>query len=205
MIVEIMASLIVLKWMRGGVALAIALLLFFCGCASITDIDAVKEGIEADPEGGAYIEGVPFFPQEEYYCGPASLASVLGFYGLTIEQQDIADEVYLPGLKGTLPIDILLYAKGKGFNTSYYSGSTDDLKRQISMNRPVMLFLNVGYNTYPKGHYIVAVGYNDGMSVFIAHSGREKERLFSYKELERLWEKTGFATILIGPKGDSED
>jgi ABC-type bacteriocin/lantibiotic exporter with double-glycine peptidase domain len=192
------------RTVREGMALTVSLLIFLSACTSM-DIMTIKESIAADPEGGAYIEGVPFFPQEEYYCGPASLASVMGFYGLTIEQQDIADEVYLPGLKGTLPIDVLLYAKGKGFNASYYGGSMDNLKRQISMDRPVILFLNLGYDIYPKGHYIVAVGYNDGMSVFIAHSGREKERLFSYEELEGLWRKTGFATILIGPKDDGED
>jgi ABC-type bacteriocin/lantibiotic exporter with double-glycine peptidase domain len=166
------------------------------GCASL----ATERGEgTAGAVSGALIDDVPFFPQEKHLCGPASLAAVLSYYGLPLNQRDIADEVYLPDLKGTLPVDMLLYAKGRGFNATYYSGGMDDLKEQLSLGRPVILFLNLGYGFAPRGHYIVAVGYDDSAAQVIAHSGRKRARPFSYKKLERLWGRTNFATLLILP------
>ena len=76
-----------------------------------------------------------------------------------------------------------------------------DIKKYISMGKPVILFLDLGYFFYPVRHYIVATGYNDKMGYLIAHSGVEKDKIFSYKEIQSAWEKTGFGTILISPKG----
>ncbi len=176
------------------------IIIFFLlsGCVSL-DIAILKENIKNDPKAGAYIEGVPFFPQDKNLCGPASLASVLAFYDVMIDSEAIKEAVYLPDLKGTLPIDILIYARKSGFKSTYYNGDMDDLKKQISLNKPVILFLNMSHVLYPKGHYIVVTGYDDTTSSVIAHSGKDKETIFSYKKLESLWGKTDHATILIEP------
>ena len=71
------------------------------GCAG--QVDTVKPA-----SSGLYIEGVPFFPQDEYMCGPAALASVIGYYGAAAGMKDVAAEVYSEKLKGTLPMDLLL-------------------------------------------------------------------------------------------------
>ncbi|MFQ5586392.1 MAG: C39 family peptidase [Thermodesulfobacteriota bacterium] len=173
---------------------------FLIGCTSLS---TERPGGTIEAENSASIEGVPFFPQEKHQCGPASLAAVLSYYGLTIDRQDIADEAYLPDLKGTLPIDMLLYAKGRGFNATYYNGGMDDLKEQLALGRPVILFFNLGYALAPRGHYVVAIGYDDAAGHVIAHSGRKREQPFSYRRLERVWGRTDFATLLILPRSVS--
>ncbi len=178
----------------------IPILIVLSGCSSI-DRDVLIEGIKETPDSGSYIEGVPFFPQERFQCGPSSLASLLAFYGETVDKEEIAGGVYLPRLRGALPMDIVLYARKKGYISRYYNGGMDDLKTQISLGRPLILFLNMGLRIAPKGHYIVALGYSDMDSVVIAHSGRDKEAIFTYDMLEELWEKTGHGTILILPEG----
>ena len=50
------------------------------------------------------IENVPFVKQKDWFCGPAAMASVMGFYGRSISQDEIAKEVYTPKLKGHTPL-----------------------------------------------------------------------------------------------------
>lgn len=156
------------------------------------------------PDAGLYIEGVPFFPQDEYMCGPAALASVIGYYGTEAGMEAVAAEVYSEKLKGSLPMDLLLYAKAKGFEAKYYKGSMAGLKESLTRNEPLILFLNLGYSFYPVGHYVVATGMDDAAGVVFAHSGMEKEQAFTMKALEKSWSKTGYSTLLVRPKARPE-
>jgi len=172
-----------------------ALLIGVTGCATLSSEEKRADGAA----GTVLIEGVPFFPQEKHYCGPASLAAVMSYYGLTVSQEEVAEETYLPNLLGTLPLDMLLYAKERGFQTTSYRGDMDDVKKQLALGRPVILFLNLGFSFAPRGHYIVAIGYDDSSSSIIAHSGRERAGRIPYKKLERFWSRTGYTTLLILP------
>lgn len=182
-----------------GMAKTIPLFILLYGCA--TDVGSIKQETHKKPEANFYINNVPFFPQERYYCGPASLASVMNFYGISVSEEEIAKEVYNPKLDGALGMDMLNYARTKGFDAVYYKGSMEDIKKEISLGRPVIMFLDLGYFFYPVRHYIAAIGYNDGTGYLIAHSGAEKDKTFSYREIQTAWERTGFGTILITPKG----
>jgi len=185
--------------------LALALLLFIlpgCGGILIETRHIIGE-IEANPGKGSFIRDVPFYPQDEYMCGPASLASLVAYWGATgaTDIDEAIIEVYQTRLKGTLPIDMLLFAKDKGMEAAYYKGGLDDLREKIAQKTPLILFLNLGFESYPVGHYIVAVGYSDISGMVIAHSGMDKERVYSYEALEKAWSKTGYSTLLIKSKG----
>src|SRR3989338_11337839 len=95
-----------------------------CGPSRSAVLKALNEGRGK----GALIKGVPGFIQDKFMCGPASLASVMSFYGEQAGPDEIAQAAYLKGLKGTLMMDLLLYAKGKGFKASYYRGGMDTPK-----------------------------------------------------------------------------
>ncbi|MBI5344154.1 MAG: hypothetical protein HZB83_02270 [Deltaproteobacteria bacterium] len=97
-------------------------------------------------------------------------------------------------------MDLLIYAKDKGFDAAYYDGSMNDLREKLRERRPLILFLNMGFESYPIGHYIVVVGYNDRMEAVIAHSGLNREEVWRYPDLLRRWEKTGYGTLLITPR-----
>lgn len=161
--------------------------------------EAVLKDIRDNPGTGAFIKDVPFFPQNESMCGPAAIASVTGFYGDNVTLSEAAKGVYLAKLKGALPVDLLIYAREQGFNAEYYQGGFKDLKAKISEGRPLILFLNLGFESYPVGHYITAVGYDDGLKTVIAHSGMNREEVFTYARLADAWEKTGYATLFVTP------
>jgi len=159
------------------------------------------EGIRKDPSAGAYIEDVPFYPQKDYMCGPAALASVTAYWATgKPDMEEIASGIYLEKLKGTLPMDMLLYARQKGFDAEFYASSMDDLREKLSAGYPLILFLNLGLKSYPVGHYVVAVGYSDAAEAVLVHSGTEKEMVMSYMQLEREWSLTGYSTLIVKPE-----
>jgi hypothetical protein len=53
------------------------------------------------------LEAVPFYPQEDYQCGPATLAMALSFSGLALQPEDLVDEVYTPSRKGSLQMAMI--------------------------------------------------------------------------------------------------
>lgn len=173
-----------------------AVCVFFLGCAGTNEL------AKGPSPGGLLVEGVPFFPQDEYMCGPAALASVIGYYGSARGMNEVAGEVYSKKLKGTLPMDLLIFAKEKGFEAKYYRGSIEDVRESLKRREPLILFLNLGYEFYPVGHYIVAVGIDEG--AIYAHSGTEKEKAFTLRELDKAWSKTGYSTLLVRPKARQE-
>lgn len=180
------------------------IVLFLAGCGAVSR-DAVVADLAAHPAQGRYIRGVPFFPQDRYMCGPAALAGVIGYWGGSAGMDDVARGVYEEKLKGTLPMDLLIYAREKGLDASYYRGSFDDLREKISSGAPLILFLNLGYDDYPVGHYIVAVGYDDRAGVVLAHSAMNREEVFTYDRLKGYWEKTGFSTLLVSPRKTNDE
>ncbi|HLE09481.1 MAG TPA: C39 family peptidase [Thermodesulfobacteriota bacterium] len=177
-------------------------LLFFGGACARVNKEAILSSIEKSPDAYAafMIKDVPHFPQSKLLCGPSSVASVLNYYGAKVSMEEVAEKVYNEDLKGTLSIDLLIYAKEKGFSTSYYSGGLEDLKQKIRDKTPPVVFLNLGFKIYPVGHFIVVTGYSEKEKVIVAHSGAEKDKVMGYGDFINAWEKTGFSTLLITPK-----
>lgn len=177
--------------------LSTTLFLFF-SCAVISAPNA-PESYER-----AAVKAVPFFPQNEYKCGPAAMASVLSFWGALTTIEDASVAVYQEKIKGSLPIDLFLYAKEKGFEADYYKGSMADLKKNIDAGVPLILFLNLGFTIYPIGHYVVVTGYDDTRRLVTAHSDMTMNEDFDYDALTDAWKKNDFATLRIKPKGVSQ-
>ncbi|HLB02506.1 MAG TPA: C39 family peptidase, partial [Nitrospiria bacterium] len=69
--------------------LALWTLFQISGCSHTYPIDlAGRLG-----ERSLYVEGVPFYPQKEYQCGPASLAAVLNYFGQAVSPEEIAEAI----------------------------------------------------------------------------------------------------------------
>ena len=79
--------------------LFLALCTVLAGC-SLTPSDYLSE--RSGRPTKAMVEDVPFFAQDELQCGPAALAMVLNWSGVTVQPSELSSEVYTPGLKGSL-------------------------------------------------------------------------------------------------------
>ncbi len=163
--------------------------------------DAFLKDLKENPETGRVIEGVPFFPDEGLMCGPASVAGVISFWGMETTIEEAKKEVFNAGIKGALPIDLFLYAKKKGLDAAYVRGGIPELKRGISMGIPLILFVDTGFFIYHKRHFMVAVGYDDGLKSVLVNSGGQKGLVMGYEDLVKMWGKTGFSMLIVKPKG----
>ncbi|OHE59241.1 MAG: hypothetical protein A2Z47_07630 [Thermodesulfovibrio sp. RBG_19FT_COMBO_42_12] len=158
-------------------------------CANMKDI--------AESDHGHIIENVPFYPQETYQCGPASLAGVLNYWGINIIPDDVAKEIYSEAAGGTLNIDMILYAQRKGLNAIQYKGSTEDLKKNVESGYPVIVLVDHGFSVYQINHFMVVVGYNE--HGLIVNSGKDKGKFISAEDFVNAWKKANFWTLLIKP------
>ena len=180
----------------------------FTGCAGQTTAARGDErGLQTQsPQGEAIVHGsrhlewVPFFPGETDQCGPATLAGVLSFWGTHVEPNTLESEVYLKKVKGSLPIDLLLTAKRHGFQAETHSGDLAYIKTEIEAGHPLIAFVNLGSTIFPKGHYVVITGYDDGKRGIYVNSGPTADRFLSYDEFTQGWEKTGRWTLKILPR-----
>jgi len=157
-------------------------------------------GLSANPESktARLIKNVPFYSQEEYQCGPASLAGALNYWGFNIPPGEIAAEIYSPHARGTLDVDMVLYAERKGFAASQYAGSLEDLKSNVDSKHPLVVLVDDGFWVYEKAHFMVVVGYDEGG--LIVNSGKEQNLFIPLGRFLRSWERTKFWTLRISPK-----
>ncbi|MFQ5840720.1 MAG: PA2778 family cysteine peptidase [Candidatus Methylomirabilales bacterium] len=166
--------------------------------ACATTAPAISRG-RGPARAARYVQGVPFYPQEENYCGPATLASVLGYWGIPVTQAEVAREVYLDRLKGTLSIDMLLYAERAGLRARMLKGNLALLRASVDRGRPVVALLNLGSRLVPAWHYVVVVGYDDTSATLITYSGRDRDRAYSYGAFSRAWARAAFWALVVEP------
>ena len=138
----------------------------------------------------AEVSDVPFFPQEDFYCGPAALATVLSWSGLSAEPEALGARVYTPARHGTLQNDILAGARREG-RLAVAVTSLRDLMTEIAAGHPVLVFENLSFAWYPRWHYAVAVAYDLDRREITLRSGREAERVTALATFERTWGRGG--------------
>lgn len=172
--------------------------LLLAGCQPLT-LDAIR----ADLAGGHghYIQGVPFIPQEEYYCGPASLAMVLRFWGVEADEDQIASALFLKSVRGTLNFDLEFYARRRGLRARSFQGTLEGVKAELRRNHPLIVFQDLGLGPLEIPHFAVLIGYDDRREVVILHSGTTRNLVLPYDEFLRTWARRKWWTLLITPAG----
>src|SRR5262249_19775734 len=136
-------------------------------------------------------------------CGPASLAMVLQYYGAAIGPDEIARELYLPSIRGTLNIELEFFARRRGFQARSFAGTLDQAKDELRQDRPLIVFQDLGVPLYPVPHFAVLVGYDDRAGAVVLHSGTTAYRVVSYPDFGRRGRAPRAWTPLITPPGPS--
>jgi tetratricopeptide (TPR) repeat protein len=181
---------------RGAVLAALAALLL-AGCAAQQSQRLVRD--PGDLPQRARVAGVPFHPQSEHYCGPASLAMVLGWAGERTDQGSIAPEVFTPGKAGTFRADLLAAARRRGYLAVPVTGLRS-LMRELAAGHPVLVFQNLGLSWIPRWHFAVAIGYDLPAAEIILHTGRERARPVALATFERTWDRAGrWGMVVLTP------
>lgn len=142
---------------------------------------------------------VPFFPDDTDQCGPATLASVLTYWGVPGDLSALKEETYLPHLRGSLPIDLLLAAQARGLQAEGFSGTLEALQAELDAGHPIVALLNLGWALFPQGHYVVVTGYDEGRQGVYLHSGIVRDMFVPYARYLAAWEKTGRWMLRVQP------
>ncbi len=143
------------------------------------------------------IDHVPFHLQEDFQCGPASLAAVLNFWGVPVTPEEIARDIYSPSARGTLTLDMIGFPEKKGMKAVHYQGNMEDIRNKIESGYPLIVLVDLGVLVYQQNHFMVVVGY-EGNSV-VVHSGKEPLKRIPLKNFMKTWAKTKFWTLWIKP------
>jgi len=141
------------------------------------------------------INNVPFFPQEDYQCGPASLASVLTYWNIHTEPDEIGRDIFSKSARGTLTIDMMLYAQKKGLYVQQFKGSSEALRNYLDSGYPLIVLVDYGISLFQMNHFMVVTGYRN--SSVIVHSGRFQNKLIPEKDFLASWKKTDYWSLLI--------
>ena len=186
------------------------LLLLLAGCsATRIQLDAqLKQTIQASTE----LEQVPFFPQKAYKCAPAALATVMGYYGLERQPDDITPYVYLPGRKGSIAPEIIAYARNQQLGvypltpakkTDKHSHQTQAMFQallyELADGDPILIMQNLAFDWLPQWHYAVVVGYDLNRQILILRSGREKRRIIDFSTFDHTWQRANRQAWIIQP------
>lgn len=172
-------------------------LLVVAGCASLQSERLLKTA-PAFPEP-VELAAVPFYPQEEYQCGPAALAMVLQWSGVGITPDELVPQVYLPARQGSLQAEILGTARRHGRIPYVLSPQLETLLAEVASGHPVIVLQNLALAWYPKWHYAVIVGFDLPRGEITLRSGLEARHTVALTTFEHTWERGEYWAVVVMP------
>lgn len=148
----------------------------------------------------AYVDSVPFFAQKQYQCGPAALAMILQWSGVTVTPEDLVPAVYTPGRKGSLQSGLITAARRRK-RLAYPIEGVNCLIREVAAGRPVVVLQNLGLSWLPRWHYAVVIGYDlNTQSVFL-HTGQKAGREVGLRTFLLTWKRADQWGLSVLPPG----
>jgi tetratricopeptide (TPR) repeat protein len=167
------------------------------GCANLPQTAAILERIPSDIPSRVELENVPFFPQDDYQCGPAALATVLNASGIKIEPETLVGQVYIPSKKGSLQIEMLASIRRQGRIAYELQPQLIDILREIHAGRPVLVLENFNTGFSDTWHYAVVVGYDLNRKELISRSGINRRETLSFNNFEYIWKQGGYWALVV--------
>lgn len=148
------------------------------------------------------ISSLPFFPQDEYQCGPAALATLLTAEGQAVSPEELVPLVYVPERQGSFQTEIQAAARQYDMLAYPLSGSLLDLLAEVSAGNPVLVLQNLGLESLPQWHYAVVKGFDLDRDVIILNSGEIENYTVSMLTFERTWARADRWALLTLKPGD---
>lgn len=145
------------------------------------------------------LTAVPFYPQQEYFCGPTTLSEVAAYYGVQQGAESIASLTFTPALQGSLQIEMAAASRQLGFVAYEQRASLSQLLQLIAEQIPVIVLQNNGLSWLPQWHYAVVIGYDLEQREIILHSGLTAEYRLDLATFERTWQRANYWLLAMLP------
>ena len=172
------------------------------GCAAI--VPQSVQLTEAWPAGlpdTAELTDVPFFAQDDYQCGPTSLAETLRYAGVAVQPNDLVPEVYVPGRHGTLQVEMLAAPRRHGLVSYKLDDSLETVLREVAAGHPVIVLQDFGVWPVKIWHYAVVIGYDGPSSRVVMRSGLKERQVAPFAALEYTWKGSDrWAMVTVPPE-----
>ena len=178
----------------------VVLLLVAGGCTR----QALQYTALDSPSGAARqveLVATPFHPQAAYQCGPAALATLLQSSGVAnADPEQLAEQVYLPGLRGSLQAE-LLGATRRAERVPYVlAPRLDDLITELRAGHPVLVLQNLRLSPWPQWHYAVVIGFDMDAQTLVLRSGETRRHTMSFRRFEQTWHLADYwAFVVVAP------
>ena len=171
------------------------------GCASLIapQSTSVREHRPAGIPARVELKAVPFFPQTEYQCGPAALATVLANAKVRVKPDDLVSQVYVPDRKGSFQVEMLAAARRHGMISYQLAPRHEDLLREIAAGTPVIVLQDFGIGPIENWHYAVVVGYDLDEDNLVLRSGEKQRQVLRSGLNEFVWRKADYWAMVVVP------
>ena len=176
-------------------------LLFLGGCATPPQTMLVLSSPPASLPRHIELTEVPYFAQEAFQCGPASLAMTLNAAGIAVTPETLKPELYLPERHGSLQVEMLAAARRQGAVAYQLAPELNDMLRELAAGTPVVVLQNLALSWYPDWHYAVAIGYDLDNAEIILRSGPLQRQILPMDTFEYTWARSGYWAMVALPPG----
>lgn len=185
-----------------GAVAAAGLVPALSGCALLAA--PMADALRAAPPAGLprrVALAVPFVPQDDELCGPATLSMLLQAAGLAGPMAALTEQVYLPGRGGSLQIEMLAATRRHGALAFTLPSRLGAVCAQLAEGTPVALLLNLSLPIWPRWHYAVLIGYDLDAGTARLHSGTHAGDEWPLATLEHTWARAGAWAFVALPPG----
>ncbi len=181
---------------KAGVLLLCAA--WLAGCAS----PQVTQLVESPPlhlPPRIELERTPFYPQEDYQCGPAALAAVLAHAGSEVSPEALVGQVYVPGRKGSLQAEMVAAARRQGLLAYPLAPRLEDALHEVANGTPVVVLQNLSLEWIPIWHYAVLIGYDIPKREVVLRSGVTRRLTMAMSNFEHTWARSDYWSMVAVP------
>jgi hypothetical protein len=176
-----------------------AAVLLLAGCSTLVP---QTMGLRTDWPAGVprqvELGQVPFFPDDQYQCGPAALASVMNHGGARVTAESLVSEVWLPSRKGSLQVEMLAAPRKHGLVSYRLEPRYADLLREVAAGNPVVVLQDVSmFSPLPTWHYAVVNGFDYESGTIYLRSGLDPRQEMPFTYFERTWMPGGYWSMVV--------
>ena len=144
---------------------------------------------------------MPFFPQTDYQCGPAALATVLSYSGLAVTPDELVRDVYIPERRGSLQVELAAATRRHGRIPYVVDPAPSMLLAEVAAGNPVLVLQDLGAWGVRAWHYAVVVGYDPQRELYVLRSGRQRRHFETAARFLGSWKHSdnwGFVVVQPG-------
>jgi hypothetical protein len=125
---------------------------------------------------------------------------VLSHAGVAVTADELVDDVYVAGLRGSLQAELLAATRRRGMIPHVLPAEPQALVAELEAERPVLVLQNLGLERVPYWHYAVVVGVDAARERVILRSGTEQRAVARSAKFLRTWRRAEhWAFVALAP------